>query len=374
MLSFYLFFGILYALLLLAFGKIWRASQVPCDAEAGFQDVSIVVAYRNEITNLPILLDSILELASRPLELILVNDHSEDGGERLADTYRDRFLENDVNLVLVESKGIGKKAAIATGVALASAEVILTTDADCALPVAWVQGMFAPFKDAEVRLVAGPVMSSGHSGFSEVFQQIEWASILLVTQAGFSFGKPIMCSAANLAFRKSSFFQVNGFDGNDHIPTGDDEFLLKKFVSKFGPVSARYLTGGHVLVKTRPHARWSALFSQRIRWASKWRMHRSASHLIAAVFPVLVQLVWLGSFTLLFKGLMAILVFFFIWILKISYEKMVLGKVLKGFSVLVPRAYYWITSLVHPWYVLGTAVGTLFLNYTWKGRKYGGKQ
>jgi hypothetical protein len=118
--------------------------------------------------------------------------------------------------------------------------------------------------EAEVHLVAGPVISSGQSGFFDRFQQIEWASILLVTQAGFSLGNPIMCSAANMAFRKSSFLQVNGFEGNDHIPTGDDEFLLKKTVRHFGAVSARYMNDRNVLVKTRPHAKWSELFSQRI--------------------------------------------------------------------------------------------------------------
>jgi poly-beta-1,6-N-acetyl-D-glucosamine synthase len=374
MLSFYLFFGILYALLLRGLGRLWGKKPVGLTIEESYRDVSIVVAYRNEAKNLGALLDSVLKLTHRPLELVLVNDHSEDDGAVVIDSWRTSFLENEIRLVSKDSWGVGKKAAIATGIELANGEIILTTDADCALPAGWVEAMLAPFSQAAVHLVAGPVISSGQSGFFDRFQQIEWASILLVTQAGFSLGNPIMCSAANLAFRKSSFLQVNGFEGNACIPTGDDEFLLKKIVRRFGTFSAKYMIGENILVKTQPHARWSELFSQRIRWASKWRMHGSMVHMLAAVLPAIVQLAWVGSLVLLFQGWKGMVVLFLIWFLKIWYENMVLGKVLKGFSISNPALSFWVTSMIHPWYVLGTALGTLFLNYTWKGRKYGRKQ
>ncbi|MCF1749967.1 glycosyltransferase [Mariniradius sediminis] len=374
MLSFYLFFGILYALLLRGLGKLWGDMASGLPRPKGVTDVSIVVAYRNEATNLGALLDSVLKLTHRPLELIMLDDHSDDGGAGLVDDYREVFLESEIHLVSVAAESHGKKAAIAQGVEMASGDIILTTDADCAFPTEWVEGMLGPFSQAEVHLVAGPVISSGQSSFFDRFQQIEWASILLVTQAGFSLGNPIMCSAANMAFRKSSFLQVNGFEGNTHIPTGDDEFLLKKTVRQFGAVSARYMNSRNVLVKTRPQAKWSEMFSQRIRWASKWNMHGSIVHMLAAVFPAIIQLAWVGSLVLLFQGWKGILVLFFIWFLKIWYEKLALGKVLKSYSILNPALSFWVTSIIHPWYVLGAAIGTLFLNYTWKDRKYGRKQ
>lgn len=374
MLSFYVFFGILYALLLRGLGKIWKLETRRIRQENAPRDVSIVVAYRNEAKNLGSFLDSVLKLTHRPLELVVVNDHSEDGGKLILEAYRTKLLDAEIRLVSSDNTGFGKKAAVTQGVEIAGGEFILTTDADCELPAEWVELMLAPFAEEDVHLVAGPVISSGQSGFFERFQQIEWASILLVTQAGFSLGNPILCSAANMVFRKSSFLQVNGFEGNAHIPTGDDEFLLKKIAHQFGIRSARYLAHPDVLVKTQPHSLWSELFSQRMRWASKWRLHGSLSHIFAAVFPVVVQLLWLGSLVLLFQGWKGALVFFLIWILKISFEKMALGKVLKSLSIPMASTSFWITSIIHPGYVLGTAVGTLFANYTWKGRKYGRKQ
>jgi hypothetical protein len=103
-------------------------------------------------------------------------------------------------------------------------------------------------------------------------------------------------------------------------------------------------------------------------------MHGSMVHMLAAVLPAIVQLAWVGSLVLLFQGWKGMVVLFLIWFLKIWYENMVLGKVLKGFSISNPALSFWVTSMIHPWYVLGTALGTLFLNYTWKGRKYGRKQ
>jgi hypothetical protein len=40
--------------------------------------------------------------------------------------------------------------------------------------------------------------------------------------------KGFMCNGANLAYKKSLFQELNGFQGNDTIASGDDVFLLQK--------------------------------------------------------------------------------------------------------------------------------------------------
>jgi hypothetical protein len=37
-----------------------------------------------------------------------------------------------------------------------------------------------------------------------------------------------MCNGANLAYKKSLFQELNGFQGNDTIASGDDVFLQKR--------------------------------------------------------------------------------------------------------------------------------------------------
>jgi hypothetical protein len=46
-------------------------------------------------------------------------------------------------------------------------------------------------------------------------------------------GKPNMCNGANIAYPKAVFEEVNGFDGNEHIASGDDEFLMHKIAEKY---------------------------------------------------------------------------------------------------------------------------------------------
>jgi hypothetical protein len=48
------------------------------------------------------------------------------------------------------------------------------------------------------------------------------------TIGSFGIGKGFMCNGANLAYKKSLFQELNGFQGNDTIASGDDVFLLQK--------------------------------------------------------------------------------------------------------------------------------------------------
>jgi|GEM_PF-5528372 len=100
------------------------------------QPISIIIAARNEMHNLPKLLAS-LALLNYPLdkyELILVNDHSEDGSKE--------FLDSQAvcpNLQVIhfytESPGlVGKKATIQQGINAATNDVLAFTDADCIVP------------------------------------------------------------------------------------------------------------------------------------------------------------------------------------------------------------------------------------------------
>jgi poly-beta-1,6-N-acetyl-D-glucosamine synthase len=276
-----------------------------------------------------------------------------------------------LEILSINSTGIGKKAAIKTGIQNATGSIILTTDADCFLPSDWVEEMIRPFSNKSIKMVAGPVLPKGDIGFFEIFQQIEWASILLVTQAGFYFGSPIMCSAANMGYRKSAFLEVEGYLGNENLLSGDDEFLLKKMVKRYRPDAVVYQKEN--LVFTQPLGSWKSLFSQRFRWASKWKSHQSIGHILSALFPVAVQLIFLSSISLLFLGILGSLVFGLIWFLKIFFETQTLGKVLGGFGIHPKKRWFLLTGLIHPIYVLVSAVGALFLKFEWKGRYSSGK-
>src|SRR5690606_27297101 len=250
----------------------------------------------------------------------------------------------------------------------ASSTLILCSDADCRFPKDWVRKMTAPFVDPRGQLVCGPVLTVEQHTFFQRFQQVEWASVLLVTQYFFSKKQPLMCSGANLAYRKSAFVKVKAYDHNRQHLSGDDEFLLKKFIAEFGGEACVYLPFSDNLVLTRPQQDFFHLLNQRVRWAGKWKAHRSRSHALSAVGSFFVQVFWLASGLLLGMGLSGILVFLTVWIGKILTEKSALGRVLNVLGFRVSLVDFIKSALIHPFYVLTVAVGALRGKFAWKGR------
>ena len=365
---FYLLIGILYLAALFGLLSLWTKQQFLEQKINLKKKVSILVPFRNEQKNLPQIFESICSLSYRPVEVIFIDDHSQDSGGQILEFLIHESSNSRITISIIPNSGMGKKAAIETGVRVAGGEIIFTTDADCFLPKNWIEEKLGYFEDTKVKMVAGPVMTKDKNGFFYRFQQIEWASILLVTKGGFQLGSPIMCSAANMAYRKRAFFEVDGYNGNDHVLTGDDEFLLKKITKRYGRGAAVYQNHYHGLVLTQPQESWNGLFAQRSRWASKWRMHGNLSHLLTAVVPVLLQMVFLSSLILLFQGKLSLLLFFFLWLFKIGAERFVLGKVLSDFRIKHHFINYSLTSVIHPVFVIITVITTFFSTSKWKGR------
>lgn len=331
--------------------------------------VSLLVPFRNEKENLELFFERIISLSFKNLEVLFINDHSNDGGKELLQDLIKNHTSLPFPVQILENKGIGKKAAIKEGIDAAQADLIFCTDVDCMVPENWIENKLGLFENQNVKMVAGPVMTSGQKGLFQKFQQIDWASILLVTKAGFEVDSPLMCSAANLAYRKSAFLEVGGYQGNDMIFSGDDEFLLKKFVKRFGTESVLYQNHMEDLVYTQPQQNWKNLLEQRSRWASKWDAHDSFPHLLGSILPVLFQIVFLSSFLLLLLGVLDLWVFIFLWISKAGSERIVLGKVLGQYGIKHHFFWFFLVSVFHPFYVIIIVFRVLFFKSEWKGRK-----
>lgn len=364
MISFYLLWTGCYVVLLGLLAQKWPRKSPNGKLEDFFPAVTIIIPFRNELKNLPNLLSELQAITYPDLDVLLVDDQSDDDSV----AYIQERLPSDSRIRLARSQGIGKKEAIEFGVKAAKNHLILCSDADCSFPKDWVTGMISPFSDPEIQLVAGPVLGKGSSNFFERFQQIEWSSILLVTQFFFSKKQPLMCSGANLAYRKSAFEAVGGYRENKNHLSGDDEFLLKGMIRVFGPESCKYLPFSENLVYTQSHQSVFELVNQRIRWASKWKAHRDMLHAASAVFSVFVQLVWMGSLVLLGGGYWGILTFLVVWYGKISAERYALSRVLRTLVRDFPFLDFLKTAIIHPIYVILVGMGAFRGKFKWKGR------
>ncbi|WP_211315909.1 glycosyltransferase [Algoriphagus ratkowskyi] len=345
--------------------RFWHKKVDSADVQAIYPEVTLIVPFRNEAENALNLSLNLKKLSYPNLEILLIDDHSEDASFQLLEQY---FLE-ERNVQILKIPTNGKKASIEYGVNLAVGEIILCTDMDCSFKESWIEEMVYPFQDPQVQLVAGAVLVEVKNTFLEVFQSLDWASILLVTNYFFAKKEPLICSGANLSYRKSAFEQVDGYEGNRQIASGDDEFLLKKIAGMYGRDACVYLNSSQILVTTRAEQTWQSLINQRVRWASKWKAHFSISHALSAAGGFLAQLIWLGSFYLISSGVKGVLALGLVWLLKIAAEKLSLGKVLKSFGRFSSPYSFLQTSFVHPFYVLRVGWGVFRGKFTWKGRR-----
>ena len=332
--------------------------------------VSIVIPYRNEENNVMQLLTLLArqKYASENLELILVNDHSTDKGFTLIDSEIDKLPFKVHHLSL----GIeyGKKAAVKVGVETAKNDVIICTDADCAMGENWIFEMQSVFEGEKVQMALGPVMlHSKKPTWFQKLQTFEFASIMAVTRYTADRKRPILSNGANIAFRRELFFASANYEGNEDVASGDDIFLLHAFKRKFGNEGIRFVANEEALVQTEAISDFRSFFKQRIRWAAKSKKYKDYDTikfgLVISLANVAVLVAFVGfllqhnSFSF-FVG-----VFCFKWILDLILVQQV-PHWLRGNSIV---KWSFILSIFYPVYSVGIALLSLFLSPQWKGRK-----
>lgn len=330
--------------------------------------VTVLVPARNEAGTIGKCVRAILaqEYPAEKLQLIVVNDHSEDRTveEALEAAGKDlRFRL--VNLGV--SPGMAfKKAAIACGIEESSGEWIVTTDADCVMGKAWLRNLGGCFGEG-VGMVSGPVGLTGSSIFQK-FQALEFMGLIAVGAGSIAAGQPNMCNGANLAYRRDAFEEVNGFKGIDQIASGDDELLMHKIGSETSWEVA-FAKSREAIVWTEALRSWAMFKSQRQRWVSKSTHYKKKS---ITVTLVLSYLAILGIPVLGIGGLFwPDLWFWFVLVfgLKILGEAAILFGAASFFDKFGLLKWLFPEQLAHIVYVLWVGLAGNKSHYTWKGRQ-----
>ncbi|HTF17909.1 MAG TPA: glycosyltransferase [Chryseolinea sp.] len=325
--------------------------------------ISVLVAARNEERCLPILLKDLGAQHYPNYEVIIVDDQSEDN---TADVCR-RVVADDPRFRLVSANGEGKKAALTQAVAAAQGLWIVTTDADCRVGPNWLAAMTQMFVNETVMLCFGPVGTFGSTRF-DCMQSMEFAALIGSGAATAAFGKPTMCNGANLAYRKAAFVAVNGYSGNEKIPSGDDEFLMRKIYNQF-PESVRYCADANALVTTGTSPTINAFFEQRVRWAGKWRYNTSMTANLLALGMLLFHLCMLALPVLLVTGTIKPSVALLCILIKVVAELYFLYSLRSLMVLRWSWTAFLILQLVHSCYVVVVAIWSQFSDFQWKGRR-----
>ncbi len=327
-------------------------------------DVSLIIPFRNEEENLPGLIRSLanLEYPREKLEILFVDDHSTDNSrEILADIVKQE------NVKLISTNKEGKKLAVDSAVRNAKGEIIVITDADCTHPKKWIKTLVSNFDD-QTGFVAGAVMFSAYNSIFDRLQQLEFAGLVISSAGLIGSNQPFSCSAANIAFRKNVFFEVEGYKGNENIPSGDDEFLMQK-IAYSTEWKVKYAIGKDVLVTTNTNKNLTEFINQRSRWASKGFNYSNkllTIQLILIFFYFLlipVSLVWgVADSKYFLTGALA-----FIWKIVWDYIAMRFGK--KYIFPMLSLRYFLLAELFHIPYILVSSILGTFGFYNWKNRK-----
>ncbi|HYC28845.1 MAG TPA: glycosyltransferase, partial [Chitinophagaceae bacterium] len=303
------------------------------------------------------------------LQVIVIDDHSTD---RTAEIVTG-FHNDSILLIPLEDHLEGpinsyKKKAIEIGIRHATGDWIITTDADCTAGPDWITTLMAYQQETDAVLMAAPVRLYAKDILLHVFQSLDFMTLQGITGASISRNMHSMGNGANLCYSRNAFYEVNGFEGIDHLASGDDMFLMHKIARQF-PGRTQYLKSRDAVVTSVPAQSWRAFWNQRIRWASKADKYDDRK-----VFRVLL-LVYVLNLLLLVLFVMA---FFYptLWLVVILF---LISKVLLEYPFVNAVATFfrdkWLMKyfpFLQPMHIAYTVIaGWLgkFGKYKWKGRK-----
>ncbi|MBL3655635.1 glycosyltransferase [Fulvivirga sediminis] len=361
---------ILYNCLLLIILLAWNSIKIKQDyKKQSVVKFSVIIPFRNEAKRLQGLLHSFKNLNYNKdhFEIIFINDHSTDSSVSVVADFAKSSALNVSQYNLQEEHG--KKAAIRLGISNSSYDYIITTDADCSFEPGWLQSYAQQYVITGDVLVFGPVTFYNESTFFEKLQTIEFASLIGTGAASLQLKKPNMCNGANFSFKKEAFYQVGGYEGNEQLASGDDEFLMHKIYNFYeGGVS--FNKDQDAIVKTLPLRGWREFYHQRKRWASKWKKYTRFSTILTALFVAAANLAVLIGVALViinFEGYSWLL---FPLLLKVFLEGLFIGRVMFFFKKSFNVFHFIVLELSYPVYALFFGIAANFGTYIWKDRRH----
>ena len=265
-------FGLFYIVLEARFFRALGTVRVGTSDVEPAPKVSILIAARNESEGIRATLDSVLAQDYRgDWDIWVVDDRSDDDTPKILAEYAAKNPRLHVLTIKEIPEGVSpKKHALSLLIEACEGEILCLTDADCLVKPTWVTGIVAEFEPG-IELVAGhsyiPTIP-GKSSMLICMQAIETLIYRVAGTAGLAMRLPLTSTGNNLAYRKSFFKSVHGFDNVIKIQSGDDDLLMQKLAAD-RPWAMRYCIAESTFVTTNGKETLKELWEQRKRWASK---------------------------------------------------------------------------------------------------------
>ena len=252
--------------------------------------ISIVLSARNEEKTIERCLQQLIKqkFPVTNFEIILIDDASEDSTFLLANNILE---QSSISFQLIkEPIHQGKKGNISKAISLAKGDIIVTTDADVVFRSNnWLTVIANYFETENPEMLIMPVDFETEEGLLSSFQIFENMALTAITAGYAGLKKPFMCNGANLAFKKTVFEKVNGYQSHHHISSGEDVFLMED-IKRLYPNGIHYLLSRALIVKTKTQTNLKLFFNQRLRWAYKAKYNSNFLNLSAGFLIILANL------------------------------------------------------------------------------------
>lgn len=233
--------------------------------EDEFPLATVIVAARNEEKNIIRCLESLnnLEFPEDKIEIIIVDDNSSDNTGKLIDNYileKTKFKKINTKKEIGRLKG--KTNALANAIEIANGEIILTTDADCAVHPKWAKTIVSYYTE-NVAVVNGFTSQISENSFGGM-QSLDFTYLQTVASGTINYNLPLSCIGNNMSFRKSAYLEVGGYENLPFSVTEDFNLLIA--IHKLNKYKIIYPLDKNAHVESVPCKTYKELYRQKKRW------------------------------------------------------------------------------------------------------------
>ncbi|MES2386810.1 MAG: glycosyltransferase [Bacteroidota bacterium] len=228
--------------------------------------VSLLIAARNEARNIIRCLRSVaaLDYPETKLLVLIGDDNSEDETASLIRSFiADKPAFKLIHITAAQPGGKlqGKTNVLAQLAHRAQGDYLFYTDADIALPSAWLKTMLAPLQ-AGAGIVTGVTVIEGNSLFYR-FQSLDWLTATSVISLLAQIKVPVTAIGNNMALRADAYNAVGGYEAIPFSLTEDHALFIAVLEKGYG---FAHLFSSHVTALSTPQPDLPAWFSQHKRW------------------------------------------------------------------------------------------------------------
>lgn len=328
--------------------------------------ISVIIAFKDEETNLPVLLDTLSNqtLPQESFEVILVDDHSSDDSFSVANGFCSKFQ----NIKVVESPvdSIGKKAALTFGVDLASNPLIVFTDADCIPTIFWLEAI-SGIASRGSSFIIGAVVMNPINSFARKLQSLEYSSLMASAAGSCGIGRPIMASSANLAFR-NDLLKIDAESMTPEVSSGDDMFLLHR-AKKLKNCNVEFMNDPRSIVQTTTEPSIAKTLSQRKRWASKSVYYKDFDTIYTGFVVLVFNLMLVMLFFASILNVKCLVYLFILLTIKSFVDYPLINKYLKFTAQGKLLRIFLPLQMLYPFYVVYSFFVGIAIKGYWKGRE-----